>query len=66
MYMNICTVGMEVVGIFRRTPATATIKAMKEQFNQGMIVSTHTHTHTQVYMYMYMYLSVIKVNGTLI
>ena len=49
MYMNICTVGMEVVGIFRRTPATATIKAMKEQFNQGMIVSTHTHTHTHRY-----------------
>jgi Rho GTPase-activating protein 1 len=35
--------GLEVVGIFRRTPATATIKTWKEQFNQGHEVDLDSH-----------------------
>jgi Rho GTPase-activating protein 1 len=35
--------GMEVVGIFRRSPATATIQAWKEQFNKGHEVDLESH-----------------------
>ncbi|CAI8000737.1 Rho GTPase-activating protein 1 [Geodia barretti] len=35
--------GMEVVGIFRRSPATATIQTWKEQFNKGHEVDLESH-----------------------